>query len=340
MSENETTGGFDVADAIRRIEEIHVTDDVYMRIRGRFDRHLDTVAAGAKEARAFVIAAESGAGKTHTISNLIAARRFDPTSEVSGERRPVITVTAPAPCTSKTLGLEIYENMTGSVLPTRTLEHEIWRLVRGTARILGVEVLVIDEMHHLFDAKNDKDIAAVLATLKRLLVGEIDDRRRPVATRPITLVLAGMPTLKSVLARDLQVQRRCIVETISADGNDEASRRAQTKFLSLVEKRLSEILGKQQSLSGADVTMRIVAASASYRGRMCVLLKEAAKMAVMDGSREIDVRKHLAVVFREIWFVDDVNNPFLMSDVGRFVFPKSFTRDIPTKLRGKKKEEA
>lgn len=335
VDETKTTKGLEVGDAIRRIENVHVTDDVYLRIRDRFDRHLDTVAAGAREARAFVIAAESGAGKTHTISNLIAARRFDPTSEATGERRPVIKVSAPAPCTLKALGLEIYEDMTDRMLPTRTLEHEIWRLIRGTARILGVEVLVIDEMHHLFDAKNEKDIAAVLATLKRLLVGEIDDRRRPVVTRPITLVLAGMPTLTSVLARDLQVQRRCIVETISADDNDEAARKAQSKFLRLVEAKFSEILGRQQSISDTNIMMRLVAASESYRGRMCVLLKEAAKMAVMDGSRQIDMKKHLAVAFREIWCVDDVNNPFLMSDVRRFVFPKSFTRDIPTRLRGK-----
>lgn len=333
---SETT--IDRSAAIREIERLHVTDDVYLRIEKRFSNHLDMMAAGAEASRAFVIAAESGAGKTHTISNLIAAKRFDVTTDEMGERRPLVCITAPAPCTLKSLGLEIYEQMTGECLPVRTLEHDIWRRVRHTARVLGVEVLVIDEMHHLFDAKSDKNIAAVLATLKHLLVGEVPDERRHVSFRPITLVLSGMPTLKDVLARDLQVQRRCIFETIAADDTDAKSRKKQSKFLNLFNARLSEIMGEDQKIDDPEMMARLIEASDSYRGRMCVLLKDAAKMAVMSGSRRIDRVEHLAVTFRERYEVDDANNPFLMADPSRYRRRYPIERDTMTKLIGRRGE--
>lgn len=316
----------DLVRAQRRIEiaGIRINTDVVRRARERFDVMLkglqvDDLVSGKDaeelEARCLVVTAASGAGKSHLLRRLRENPMLVPFVDEAGPVRPLLAVKAPSPCTLKTLGLRLYEALTGKRLRSSLKEHEIWMEVRAQIDAQLVSVVMIDEFHHAFARRSADERRSLVETLKNLAIPDPDDPLRPPGAemRPVMLVLSGMPWALKVLDQDLQLRRRCVVHPIEPLGNNDADRAKARKFLELVESKLG--FPEPSGLASDDMIQRMMRASNGYTGRMMAFIKEAAFIAVVADAPRLDRAAHLATAFEEIFRVGPRKNPFLVADV-------------------------
>jgi hypothetical protein len=109
-----------------RIESTHVNDAVSRDAEDAFTR-LEERARSRQEGKCLVIAAPSGAGKTHLLNRFRRRTTSQVTRDDCGLVHPVLSVTAPSPCNFKTLGRTLYYTLVGDDLPQRATVDEVWR---------------------------------------------------------------------------------------------------------------------------------------------------------------------------------------------------------------------
>ncbi|WP_294540022.1 ATP-binding protein [uncultured Rhodoblastus sp.] len=146
------------------------------------------------EGRALAVLGHSGAGKSTALARILAAKFPD----YGKPSCLVVYVTAPAPCTLKTLGRKILHRL-GYPLVADRKEHEVWEAVRLHLAKIGTRILIIDEMQNITSNAKSDEVARIRDTLKSLLNSE---------EHPICLVFAGLPELQYFLEADTQIRRR------------------------------------------------------------------------------------------------------------------------------------
>jgi hypothetical protein len=281
---------------------------------------------GGNEGNCLVLYGRTGAGKTHIVKRLIADPNLQPYETNEGKRRPLLKIVAPAPCTLKTLGLQILHRL--GYRPKKTLrENEVWDRVEANLRAQGVAILVIDEMHNVLAGRNSVERHKIAMTLKSLMVSE---------ENPIQLVLAGLDSLKKFVTGYSELHRRShFVELVALDGVRDAKK--IEKFL----KGLEEKLGLDTcGFTEHDMPHRFWFASRGLVGRMAYLAQQAATIAV---SLDDDVvrEEHLAEAYRRPYGADDDQNPFLVPNPRMLKLPKKeedIRDDDETFLRGTRKK--
>ncbi|KAA2235865.1 AAA family ATPase [Salinarimonas soli] len=308
----------------RQVANIRINTDVVTEARNRFDKlvkglqaddYMYADEAEEAEARCMIVAAPSGAGKSHVLRRLREHSALVPFKDAFGTVRPLVAIKAPSPCTLRTLGLRLYEAMTGKTLPGSMKEHEVWVRVRAQIEAQLVSVVMIDEFHHAFMRRTDDERRSLVETLKNLVIPDPHDPLRPPGAemRPVLLVLSGMPWMTKVIDRDFQLRRRGVLVPIKPLGASAKDIRKATKFLQLVEGKLG--FPEPSGLDDIDMVRRMLKASNGYTGRMMALVKEAAFLAIQAGARRLDLKDHLAAVFEEIFQVGPKRNPFLVADI-------------------------
>jgi hypothetical protein len=115
-----------------------------------------------------------------------------------GTRCPLVTVRAPSPCTSKQLGRATLRQL-GYPIERELPEHRIWEEVRARLKSTAIQIVHVDEMQHVTQVANAIEAQRVVNTLKALMVDP---------DWPVSLLLSGVPTLKSFLESDAQIFRR------------------------------------------------------------------------------------------------------------------------------------
>lgn len=294
---------------------------------------------------AIVLPAPPGAGKTHILKQFCAEPRLAAFEDEYGAVTPFLRISAPAPCTLKTLGIVLYLALTGLTLSSKLQRHDIWTRVRTMLLNKRVSVVMIDELHHVLDNASMGERRDVISTLKALLIGEETDETGEllgqlpptVKPLPIGLVLSGMPYLKDVIALDLQLQRRCRFNTLKPLGLTGADEAKFKKFLEVYAGRLG--FAKNSDIASNDMVLRMHKATRGYRGRAAALLKEAAYVAIDNGHPTVDRVAHLGRVFELIYETGAERNPFLVADVKKLGPIPELDRVAPTLLRGKKKPD-
>ena len=324
------------------VDSICVTDDVYHSSMAMMEELLNRCEDGV-EPVAIVFPAPPGTGKTHILKHCAANPRLAPFSDAAGIIRPLVRISAPAPCTLKTLGISLYTAMTGKTLSTKLQKHDIWTRVRTNLFHMGVSVVMVDELQHVFDNATLPERHDIISTLKALLIGEETAEtiellgKLPETVRPysVGLVLSGMPELRQVIALDLQLLRRCrfkALNPLKLTGKDEGKFK---KFLEIYATKLG--FPDKPDLAGPDMLLRLHKASSGYRGRAAFLIKEAAFMAIDRGARTLDRKAHFAELFERIYETGDEKNPFLVADVKKIGKVKELERYDHSLLRGRKK---
>ncbi|MBY0256993.1 ATP-binding protein [Methylobacterium sp.] len=317
----------------KSVDSIHINTNVIINGVARFNQMLDNVAAEI-EGDCLIIPAPSGAGKSHLLARLQKNSLLAPFSDETGPVRPLVFIKAPSPCTLKTLGLSLYKSMTGDDLSANLREHDIWSRVVSQMHAQLVSVLIIDEFHHTLRGRTSDERRTLVETLKNLVIPNPEDPLLSpgAVTRPICLVLSGMPWLRQVLKEDFQlVRRRAVVSIKPLDHTGPGVKKAE-KFLSLVEPKLG--FPDPSGLSDPDMVQRMLKASSGYTGRMMHLIKKAAFRAIDQGAPCIDQTKHLAFVFEEIFEVGARRNPFLVPNISICPKIKEAEFDTLTRLVG------
>ena len=326
------------------IMAIHVKDEVFRGAASTFDSLVKACEDGT-ETFALVLRAPSGAGKSHILDHLRSDPRLVDFADEHGACRPLVYVRAPSPCTLKTLGLGILQAMTGTMLSANLKEHDIWVRARTMLVNLGVSILMIDELHHVFEGKTAGEHEKLLSTLKALILG-IEDQGTvetlgalppTVVPVPMGLVLAGMPTLRKLIATDIQLQRRCRFRSIERTGTTDAEENKLRSFISSYEKKIG--LKTTPALTDPDMLLRLRRGGGHLRGRVAYLIKEASYLAIDEGTPAVDRVKHFARVFEETYELGAARNPFLIADIKKLGPIKEVERDTLTLLRGAKEPE-
>jgi hypothetical protein len=333
------------ADARRRrmleIRDVHIKDEVFRSSEAVFERLINRL-EDDMEPFAFVISAASGAGKTHILDHIAQNPRLAPFTDKYGLARPLLRLSAPSPCTLKTLGAELLRALTGVRMTGKYYAHDIWARVRTNLYNQNVSVLMIDEMNHVFETVDANTRQVVISTLKALLLGEVEmdvglgneigALPPSVAPHPIGLVLSGMPSVRDVIGLDQQLARRCKFKQLKplslrdADGN---------KFRGFV-KKVGERLGfnPAPNLGSDDMMLRLHKAAGGYRGRAAFIIKEAAYLAVEMNAKTVDRLEHFASVFEEIYEVGDQRNPFIVADPEKIRRLPEIEKEVKSRLRG------
>lgn len=257
------------------------------QLEAEFDRLIDTsslVLNGRRaEGRALVVVGQSGAGKTHAIKRLIEGRReLLPENLTLGMSLPIVSITAPSPCTLKQLGIELLR-LLGYPIDRDVRENVAWNRVREQLRLRKVQIVHIDEAQHAVRLMNDHEIQKLSDTFKNVM-------QQP--DWPVCLVLSGLPSLVQFAQRDVQFGRRC--RFMSFDG---ISFPRDIKRLRYIVEAISSKCAEMpcEGLESDEFLARLCRAAEGQFGRVIQICRSAAEEAIFAGDHTLTVRHFIDV---------------------------------------------
>ncbi|GJD56447.1 TniB family NTP-binding protein [Methylobacterium dankookense] len=272
----------DISERVKTFEHAVVPHELFKKGR----RAIETLRRrwrpkGVKplKARALLILGEPGAGKSFILETLAEENPKRATED--GDVRPVIFVEAPKRTTPRQLAAAIFD----ALEPGYRL-RDGWNTARILSEIkmlceeMGVEVLMIDEAHHIVDHKNTDDLEDAAEFLKQLL--------NMCSTQ---IVLAGLPHLgvlpETKKLRQLRRRFRPPVHLDPYNWSDRTGRRKYLGMLAFFERHLG--LPEPSNLIGFDFAARIYCATGGHVGIISAHLSLALETAVADGKSRIDL---------------------------------------------------
>jgi hypothetical protein len=312
--------------ALKAIRDIDVSTAKGVAAKTYFEGMLDRADAGI-EGSCLVIYGRTGAGKSHIIKRLVSHPDLKPQETPEGKYRPLLKLVAPAPCTLRSLGLQILRRL-GYRSKKKLNEYEVWDRVSANLYAQGVAILVIDEMHNVLKGRNAPERAKIGAAFKSLMVSE---------DNPMQLVLAGLIQVKTFVDADSEVHRRShFVELAPLRATEDAKK--YTNFLESLDKAIGM---KTCKFHKGDMPIRFYFASRGLIGRMAYFAQEAATIAVTLNHDSV-TEEHLGEAFRRPHEVARGENPFLIPNISMLKIPKgakAIANDDETFLRGTKKQQ-
>lgn len=254
----------------RAIDQAHVQDDFAARVEDRLDG-LITAAQGMRDGRGYLITGPAGSGKSHLINRFKSREELAPYEMETGEgiARPIIYVNAPSPCTLKALGIEILQTLTGTFVRSRLQSHEIWSRVRRQLVANRTRFLVIDEIHHVLQRKNDMEAESIAETFKNVM-------QQP--DWPIFMLLGGISSAVEFSRTYPQFGRRTEVSEIQPVPDNENGYALIGRYVDALVPRLK--MPEKFSLAEGDLPLRFHRASDGYPGSVANIVKTAAHLAL------------------------------------------------------------
>src|SRR5699024_5479468 len=113
------------------------------------------------------------------------------------ETADVASFLVPSPATLKGVGISCLNGLGYPLMRDRTAGI-IWELVQSHLRELQIMFLHLDEAQDLMGSQSEREMLAVVNTLKSVMQNRY---------WPVSIVLSGLPTLKTLLNLDPQLGR-------------------------------------------------------------------------------------------------------------------------------------
>lgn len=243
-------------------------------IRGLQDRYRPKGRRRLK-ARALIIAGPSGAGKS-TILESYAEDHPHLTEGPDGDVRRVVLAEAPKRPTQRSFVAAIMQSL-GSRARDAWNTDEIITKIGRLCDQLKVELIMIDEAHHLCEhtsQDNEEDVSEFLKSLLNRLGTQI--------------VLAGLPSLLHL--RDYPQLRRRVQPPVVLHPYSWTTIEGRASFmamLGLFEAQLG--LPEPSMLFEHETAKRLYCATGGYPGLVSKELSEALSLALETGARRIDL---------------------------------------------------
>lgn len=233
---------------------------------------------GSKRACLFVIG-ESNAGKTYTLErNFAVVPEFQPFINEHGELvRPLVTLSAPTPCNTKSLAIAILSEL-GVPLSPRMTEFALYELLRNQLRLRGVRFLHIDEMSNVLRQNTPTVIRQVQDTLKQLLNFK---------EWPLHTIYSGVELLAQLLEGDPQLKNRARVLRFNSLGWP-SDKRFLTKCINNIAAAAE--LDVDDALLEDEFLERLLQASNSRIGTIIETIKEACCVTIDRGDSRLSSR--------------------------------------------------
>jgi len=247
------------------------------------------------EGRSLVVLGESGAGKTTMLDR---ALRRHPAFEgygVRGSGCPLVSVDVPSPCTLKQLGRETLRVL-GYPLKADRSEHVTWELVREKLELLDVRFLHFDEAHNVARSVNVAEAERVRNTLKSLLNAR---------SRPVSLILSGIPELARFLGEMAENRRRSrFLPLRSLHGGD-------VPQIAEMVTDLAKVAGLEvDNPEDQPLALRLIHAALGQLGAAIELTHEAIYVALREEATALRI-EHYAETFVDRTGNSAAMNPFV-----------------------------
>ncbi|UXC90284.1 TniB family NTP-binding protein [Sphingobium sp. RSMS] len=260
------------------------------------------------KARGLLLMGKAGAGKSTVIE---LCEELNPeVSTKDGLVKRVLVVEVPATPTKRALVAAILGKM-GYLASKDVNSYDIIEEIAAKATLLGVEMIILDEAHHILDAKDSQDISEFLKSLLN--------------KAGCGIVFAGLPDLHA-LRTSSQFDRR-LEPDINLRAYDWTNKAERLEFLVLLNKLETDCIHLPEPSNFADQSFarRLYAATRGEIGLVtkylsqALLLAKRRKLPRIDLSllAEVDAAWHPAVLTAdEVGFDQDLdleNDPDLES---------------------------
>lgn len=254
------------------------------------------------EGRALVVMGAAGAGKTRALE-----RAFDKRAEFASFRDPdadcpLVSISAPSPCTLKQLGLSLLKGL-GYETDRDMRENIAWEKVRHQLRARCVRFVHIDEAQHAIEFMHRHERQKVSDTLKDIMHG---------AGWPVWLILSGLPSFANFVEEDGQLRRRC--RFLRFEGL------CVSDDVSLIQRLIREYtdragVGSNDVLSD-ELAMRVIHASSNQLGISVELVQDAVDECLASNEVALEIR-HFAIAYGARTGCEQIHNIFVAPDWDR-----------------------
>jgi hypothetical protein len=225
---------------------------------------------------------ESHAGKSTIIETY--ARTHNTAEALARGEIPVFWVKTDANLTRKGMCeniLETFEDYGWRAPPMWGSETALLRRIRANLKATKVQLLVLDDFHHVVHAETQKVAYSVAETIKGLLI-----------KRVCPIVMVGVEAARRVLVNhQLKNRAEPTIELSKLDLNDRADATLYMEFLARFLTRIDELgaVKNAKTLLTPRVSFPVAEATDGLLGRACNLIKDAVVIAVTRG------RDHLTI---------------------------------------------
>lgn len=225
----------------------------------------------------------SGVGKTSVVDQY---RRLHPPDETeTATRQPVLKVTLQSDARPKGIAADLLLALGDPAWSSGTVQTLTNRAVR-LLRHCGVELIVLDEFHHLFDADRAKVMTKASQWLKVLIVNT-----------DIPVVVCGMPEAEYILRAE-HTERR-FKERLTLRCFTWRTPQGRREFRGMLKKLDDSLpLSKSSGLADAETAGRLYLACRGVPDYLMTLLRDAAAEAIQRNSTSIELAD-LARVFEQ-----------------------------------------
>ncbi|HEV7258554.1 MAG TPA: ATP-binding protein [Bosea sp. (in: a-proteobacteria)] len=252
-----------------------------------------------KEARAIVVVGEAGTGKTVSIERLFRTHPALKGYGHPGSGCPLISVTVPAPCTLKSLGMSILHAL-GYPLARDLREYLLWARVHEALKTAGILLLHLDELHNLTDNANVLEIDTIRKAMKSIMVSN---------EWPVGLVISGLPSLVPAMREIDEVRRRGRFIQLP-----QLSMPADTPLIAETLSRCCSVASIATAEGFAEaIGPRLGHAALNRYGIAVELIHEAIEDCLISADDELQIA-HFANAFADRTGCGDRMNPFIAPD--------------------------
>lgn len=269
--------------------------------------------------RGLLVVGDSGAGKTTVVEQFLASAGYekDPVTTEDGDRIPILYIELPSTPTRRQVVSAIMNEL-GAPVRDQLNAAQILDRISYLCEEMGVEIIVIDEAHHIMDAKGDgeEDISEFLKSLLNSCKAQF--------------ALFGLPTLLR-LRGYAQLKRRFQPPVILAPYHWDM-KSGRSEFLAVLDEfELGMELAESSNLSKQWHALRLYCATGGHVGLVSKYLSEAYRRALTEGLPNIDMdllaevyddfergmeqapvsKDYLADPIDDVRMIDAASNPFL-----------------------------
>lgn len=253
---------------------------------------------------------ESHAGKSTIVE---AYQEMHNTAEVLARGEiPIFWVKTDANLTRKGMCeniLETFEDYGWQAPPMSGSETMLLRRIRANLKRAKVQLLVLDDFHHVVHAETQKMALSVSETIKGLLI-----------KRVCPIVMVGIEAARKVLA-NVQLRNRAepTIELTKLDLHSRVDAELYMEFLARFLTRIDDlgVVKNAKTLLLQHTALMIVEATDGLLGRACNLIKDAVVIAVTRGRDHVEIDdlaeatdRFLINIGREIDEERSQRNPF------------------------------